>query len=115
HSYQKNPDGVTGKRWSDEKTPGRYISLVAESNHGVIDREEIDFQKAAGEFMFLGLRMTAGISTEAFHTRFGKAPGEFYPRIAIWKEGGFLEEQAGQLKLTVKGLMLANSIFVEFM
>ena len=115
HSYKKNPDGVTGKRWSDEKNPGRYMSLVAASNHAVIEREEIDFDKAAGEFMFLGLRMTGGISVDVFHKRFGKSPEDLYPRIEIWKEGGFIKEQDGYLKLSAKGLMLANSIFVEFM
>jgi oxygen-independent coproporphyrinogen-3 oxidase len=115
HSYKRNSDGVTGKRWSDEKNPGRYMAQVTESQHGVIDREEIDAQKAAGEFMFLGLRMTGGISVDVFHTRFGKSPEDFYPRIRIWTEGGFLEEQSDHLKLTAKGLMLANSIFVEFM
>ena len=94
--------------------PGRYMNLVAASNHAVIDREVIDFQKAAGEFMFLGLRLTAGISVKLFRARFGKSPEEFYPRIKTWQEGGFLDEQAGHLKLTAKGLMLANSIFVEF-
>lgn len=115
HSYKRNPDGVTGKRWSDEKNPGRYMSQVAQSNHAVIDREEIDLPKAAGEFMFLGLRMTEGIATDAFRARFGKLPEDFYPRIKIWIEGGFLKQQKGHLKLTAKGLMLANSIFVEFM
>ena len=115
HSYRKMPDKVTGKRWSNEKNPGRYMNLVAATNHATIDREVIDFQKAAGEFMFLGLRLTAGISVELFRARFGKSPEEFYPRIKTWQEGGFLDEQAGHLKLTAKGLMLANSIFVEFM
>ncbi len=115
HSYQRHGDGITGQRWSDEKNPARYMTLVAQSNHGVIDREEIDFHKAAGEFMFLGLRLTAGISVEMFRARFGTAPEAFYPRIKIWQDGGFLEEQAGHLRLTARGLMLANSIFVEFM
>jgi putative oxygen-independent coproporphyrinogen III oxidase len=115
HSYKRNPDGVTGKRWSDEKNPGRYMAQVAESNQAVVDREEIDFQKAAGEFMFLGLRMTGGISVEVFRARFGKSPEEFYRRIKTWQEGGFLHEHGGHLWLTAKGLMLANSIFVEFM
>jgi oxygen-independent coproporphyrinogen-3 oxidase len=115
HSYKRNPDGITGTRWSDEKNPGRYMSLVEESSHAVIERETMDFQKAAGEFMFLGLRMTAGISIEAFRTRFGKSPIEFYPRIRTWIDGKFMEEHKGNLRLTQKGLMLANSIFVEFM
>jgi oxygen-independent coproporphyrinogen-3 oxidase len=115
HSYLKNPDGVTGKRWSDEKNPGRYMNLVAESNHAVADREEIDFHKAASEFMFLGLRLTAGVSTDVFRARFGKTPETFYPRIATWIETGFMERHKEFLRLTPKGLLLANSIFVEFM
>ncbi|MGH7815850.1 MAG: radical SAM family heme chaperone HemW, partial [Candidatus Binatia bacterium] len=114
-SYKRNPDGMTGRRWSNEKNPGRFIAQVSDSRQAVADRDEIDFAKAAGEFMFLGLRMTAGISIEVFRARFGKPPIEFYPRIKLWTEANLLEEQAGYLKLTAKGLMLANSIFVEFM
>jgi coproporphyrinogen III oxidase-like Fe-S oxidoreductase len=91
------------------------MNQVAESNHAVADREEIDFDKAAGEFMFLGLRLTAGISTEAFQIKFGKTPKEFYPRIQTWIDGEFLEETKGHLRLTQKGMMVANSIFVYFM
>jgi hypothetical protein len=29
-----------------------------------------------------------------FCAQFGKLPEDFYPRIKIWTEGGFLEEQA---------------------
>jgi coproporphyrinogen III oxidase-like Fe-S oxidoreductase len=65
--------------------------------------------------MFLGLRMTAGISIETFRSRFGKSPDEFYPRIQSWIESDLLERHHGSLRLTVKGLLLANSIFVEFM
>jgi putative oxygen-independent coproporphyrinogen III oxidase len=116
HSYKRvNLDGVFAERWSNEKNPGRYITQVAESDHAVVQREEIDLAKAAGEFMFLGLRMTDGISTKEFQARFGKPPAIFYPQIANWLEGDFIVEQDGYLRLTKKGLMLANSIFVEFM
>ena len=115
HSYIGTAGGATGRRRSNEKNPARYISQIAEASHAVVEREEIDFDKAAGEFMFLGLRMTAGISTDQFRARFGKTPVAFYPRIKIWIEANLLEEQAGYLKLTPKGLLLANSIFVEFM
>lgn len=115
HSYKIGPDGVTGTRWSDERNPARYMSRVAESRHAVIERETIEFQKAAGEFMFLGLRMTEGISIQSFRARFGKTPAAYYPRIETWLEGEFMEEIKGHLRLTPKGLQLANSIFVEFM
>ena len=115
HSYKRlNLEGVFGQRWSNEKNPGRYITQVTESDHAVGQREEIELAKAAGEFMFLGLRMTDGVSTKEFQSRFGKPPAIFYPQIANWLEGDFIVEQDGDLRLTKKGLMLANSIFVEF-
>jgi putative oxygen-independent coproporphyrinogen III oxidase len=115
HSYKSNADGVTGRRWSDEKHPARYMAQVKASSQAVVERDEIDFAKAAGEFMFLGLRLTEGISTELFRARFAKPPVEFYPRIETWIEAEFLQRRGGFLRLTPKGLMLANSIFVEFM
>jgi putative oxygen-independent coproporphyrinogen III oxidase len=116
HSYKRNQSlGPFGRRWSNEKNPGRYMAQVLETKLAVIEREEIDPVKAAGECMFLGLRMTEGVPVETFHARFGKPPVEFYPRIGTWIEGGFLEEKKGHLRLTPQGLLIANSIFVEFM
>ncbi|HEX5023101.1 MAG TPA: radical SAM family heme chaperone HemW [Candidatus Binatia bacterium] len=116
HSYkQENSDGGYGHRWSNEKNPGRYMAQVAELQQGVAESEQIDPTKAASEFMFLGLRMTEGVSIRKFSSRFGKPPGELYPRIRDWIEGDLLEEKRNHLKLTSKGLLVANSIFVEFM
>jgi oxygen-independent coproporphyrinogen-3 oxidase len=91
------------------------MTQVAEMKTAIVEKEEIDVQKAAGEFMFLGLRMTEGVSIKKFRTRFDKAPAEMYSRVRDWIAGDLLEERRGYLRLTPKGLMLANSIFVEFM
>jgi oxygen-independent coproporphyrinogen-3 oxidase len=116
HSYKKmNAAGVLGRRWSNEKNPGRYITNISETRVAVADSEDIDLAKAAGESMFLGLRMTEGVSSEIFRNRFGKTPVELYPQISTWREGQLIEEEAGFLRLTSKGLMVANSIFVQFM
>lgn len=116
HSYRQEPSNPAGSaRWSNEKNPGRYMSRVTVSHHAVVEREEIDHSRAAGEFMFLGLRMTEGVSNEKFRVRFGKTPAEMYPRIHDWIAQGLLEESRGYVKLTRRGLLLANSIFVEFM
>ncbi|MET0502344.1 MAG: radical SAM family heme chaperone HemW [Candidatus Binatia bacterium] len=116
HSYKSIESGnVLGRRWSNEKNPGRYMAQIAESARAVSDREDIDRTKAAGEFMFLGLRMTEGVSSVTFCARFGRSPQEFYPRIRSWIDGDLLEENRGHLRFTAKGLLLANSIFVEFM
>jgi oxygen-independent coproporphyrinogen-3 oxidase len=116
HSYSRVAAGISsGKRWSNEKSPGRYITSVSETSTAVAEQENIDATKAAGEFLFVGLRMTAGISLQTFSHRFGKSPVEFYPKIKTCIEGELMEETNGHLRLTPKGLLLANSIFVEFM
>lgn len=115
HSYRRNADGITGRRWNNEKNPGRFMGLIDETQQAVVDQEAIDRDKAAGEFMFLGLRMTEGISVDEFTWRFGAAPAQLYPRIGLWLEAGLLEERAASLRFTARGLLLANSIFVYFM
>jgi putative oxygen-independent coproporphyrinogen III oxidase len=115
HSYRRNSDGVAGQRWSNEKNPAKYMTQVSKTHLAIVDREAIDREKAAAEFMFLGLRMTEGISNENFHQRFGQTPMEFYPQITSWIDEELLEKQAGFLRFTPKGLLLANSIFVYFM
>jgi oxygen-independent coproporphyrinogen-3 oxidase len=74
----------------------------------------IDAGKAAGEFMFLGLRMTRGICTVEFSRRFGKSPGELYPQIREWSDKGLIEQHEKRLKLTRRGLLVADAIFVNF-
>lgn len=116
HSYRQDDSGPpSGRRWSNEKNPGRYMMQVTKSRHAVVEKEEIGGSKAAGEFMFLGLRMIEGVSVKKFRARFGKAPAEMYSRIRDWIDADVMEEKRGHLRLTPKGLMLANSIFVEFM
>ena len=116
HSYRQDDSGPpSGRRWSNEKNPGRYMMQVTKSRHAVVEKEEIGGSKAAGEFMFLGLRMIEGVSVKKFRARFGKAPAEMYSRIREWIDADVMEEKRGHLRLTPKGLMLANSIFVEFM
>jgi oxygen-independent coproporphyrinogen-3 oxidase len=115
HSYKRSDgDPVFGRRWSNETNPGRYMTLVRDTGQAIVAQEKINRTKAAGEFMFMGLRMIDGVSSESFRSRFDQTPWEFYPRIAHWMEGKLMEARNGHLRLTRKGLMLANSIFVDF-
>ncbi|MGZ8442940.1 MAG: radical SAM family heme chaperone HemW [Candidatus Binatia bacterium] len=115
HSYRRNDDGVTGRRWNNEKSPAKYMTQIDDIRQAVVDRESIDAHKAAAEFMFLGLRMTEGIRTDVFRQRFGQTAQQYYPQIDTWIEGDLMVEQGEFLRFTAKGLMLANSIFVHLM
>ena len=112
HSYLSL--GNTGKRWSNEKNPGHYVSRVHDTNKAITGEEQIEFKQAAGEFMFLGLRMSDGVCCRSFYSRFGATPRELYPKVGIWLEEKLMEEKNGYLRLTNNGMMLADSIFVAF-
>jgi putative oxygen-independent coproporphyrinogen III oxidase len=116
HSYKmRSAEESVGRRWSNEKNPGRYMTQINQANHTVVECEEINLAKAAGEFMFLGLRMTEGILIDGFRERFDKTPREVFPQISHWINGELLEENGDFLRFTDKGLLVANSIFVHFM
>ncbi len=115
HSFlRKQENGVFGYRWHNERHPGRYMEKVRRTGEVVVEREDADLTKAAGEFMFLGLRTMRGVSVDEFSLRFGKNPQEFYPQIGDLLEGGLMEEKAERLRLTRRGFLVANSIFVNF-
>jgi len=115
HSYRQiQDDGALGRRWQNEKNPGGYMEKVQKEGSAVVGREQGDLAKAVAEFMFLGLRMIRGISVEEFTRRFGKDPAEFYPQIRDWLEDGLMERNEARLRLTRRGLLVANSIFVNF-
>ena len=64
--------------------------------------------------MFSGLRMIEGISVENFRRRFEISPEEFCPRIHDFLEEGLMEKRDGRLRLTRRGLLVADAIFVSF-
>ncbi|MGH7824683.1 MAG: radical SAM family heme chaperone HemW, partial [Candidatus Binatia bacterium] len=77
HSHERvESAGIYGRRWWNEKNPARYMSRISQSQHAVVESEEADLNKAAGEFMFSGLRMIEGISSDFFFGRFGRKPAE---------------------------------------
>jgi len=113
HSHQRIGDCIA-HRWQNERHPPRYMARIASEGRAVAEEERTDRHQTAAEFMFLGLRMTLGISVEEFSRRFGKNLAEFYPAIRDWLEDGLMEENAERLRLTRRGLLVANSIFVNF-
>jgi len=115
HSHKRiRNHGIYGRRWWNEKTPAHYMSTISKSGQAVVDAEESDLNRAAGEYMFSGLRLVEGICLDAFVTRFGKSAAELYPQISEWVGEGLMATDGNRLRLTPRGILVANSIFVHF-
>lgn len=104
------------QRFSNTRDMENYLEHSADSEH---IRENVEFLSEADrmeEFMFLGLRMTEGISSEGFRKEFTKDIGEVYgEQIKKFCDLGLLEEKSGRFRLTEQGISLSNQVFVEFL
>ena len=128
HSY------LRGHRFWDINSPRLYIEGVnrwASQDVEPVERLDEDVLSRIGpvggaepiapplemaETMFLGLRLLEGISITDFKNRFAKDPLQIYgPQIRELQEQGLLEHRDGLLRLTAKGCLLANQVFVRFL
>lgn len=105
HSY------FNGKRFSNKKTIEDYIENYNEKN---IEEEQTK-EEMAKEYMILGLRKIEGVSISEFERKFQINP-LFYFRFEISKlvEEDLIEIDLDNIKLTNKGLDLANLVWEEF-
>lgn len=88
------------------------------------DRQVLSVSEQVEEFMFLGLRMTSGISAEEFAACFGRNPEDVYGEVIRknirdgllkWTEGLSGNSSDRRLALTEKGLDLANYVMAQFL
>lgn len=80
------------------------------------DAESITAEDALAEFMFLGLRLTEGVSFERFQERFGQGMKNIYgSQIEELVKEGLLEEDERGIRLTKKGVDVSNYVFEKFL
>lgn len=80
------------------------------------DIQTLTRQDAMEEFMFLGLRLTAGVSAAEFATLFGQSIEEIYgPVLQKMQRQGLMESEDGCWHLTDRGLDVSNLVLAEFL
>lgn len=103
-------DGAT-MRYSNARTPERYIELAASQGSAINSSESLDRNKAAGEACWLALRRTDGLDRAAFRRRFGSdAAEQFACALQPWLANGMLNMNEQAIFITPEGLPLADSI-----
>lgn len=103
-----------GVRWSNVRSPARFMASVRIRGHGRTLVEKLDRRRAAGEFVFLALRCTEGIDRMAFARRFGASLEEEFATLARLAAEGLLEQTPRGWKLSDRGFLLADTVFTEF-
>jgi len=103
------------RRLANEEQLDSYLAALAGGSLPVTRSENIHVQNDIFETIFLGLRLTAGFDLESFRIRFGVSLDQVYPGLTARLIGeGLLELDANHLRLTRRGLAVANMVMAEF-
>lgn len=111
HSYFKDI------RYSNTNNIEEYIKNIKENNieknRKIEEKQTIEDKK--NEFMMLGFRMIEGVNIADFKAKFVDNPLYVYrEKIKKLTDEGLIEVDLNNIKLTNKGLDLANVVFEEF-
>jgi len=117
---------IGGVRIANVLAPSAYIQRMKESKAAEFPRtpasasaERVDVSREMGETMIMGLRLVEeGVSRGGFAERFGQPIEATYsPQISKLENLGLLEAAPisnDQIRLTQKGKLLGNQVFMEF-
>ena len=122
-----------GQRFSNIRDINNYIDIcedIREEMTKDVDRnrlydnatsilrtnvETIYIDNRIEEFMYLGLRMTAGVSRDEFKERFGRDMFEIYgPVINKYADQGYMKVDENRVRLTDAGIDVSNYILADF-
>ncbi|MCH7812026.1 MAG: radical SAM family heme chaperone HemW [Chloroflexi bacterium] len=122
HSY------LDGVRFANAALPTQYLALVEESwrelqagdgktsMRQIVSGETITPALAMADALILGLRLIDGVGIDEFGARFGVDPlAELGEQLRPSLENGLLEIAGNRLRLTVRGRLLANEVFVRLL
>lgn len=114
---------IDNVRFAHTEDRSEYVRILSEDDNLeqateliITSREVLDMKAQMEEFMFLGLRKTAGISKKRFLRTFGVEFDTVYGSIVgKLEEEGLLCIRGDQVFLSGRGIDLSNQVFVEFL
>ena len=105
-----------GERFSNTRSMKEYLSMSGEPDKIRRERTRPYPPEEMEEFMILGLRMTEGVSEQAFWQQFGEKLDEVYGKILNkYTDMGFMEQEQGWWRFSRKGIHVSNRILAEFL
>ncbi len=118
-----------GRRMANVDSPARYVEAVNESYEErqsasggraelrqVAGGEVPDAETTRADAMILGLRLLEGVHLGEFEQRFGVTVDDaFGPALVRHEALGLLERVDGRVRLSERGLLLANEVFVDLL
>ena len=103
-------------RFSNTDNMEEYIKNSRQPEKIRCDMERLSETDEMAEFMFLGLRMTEGVSMDVFEEYFGKKMESIYGDVLKKHLSiGMLEKKESRIYLTRKGIHVSNGVMADFL
>lgn len=105
---------IAGQRYATttEKMPERWLKLVSEKGHALVEQTAIDYKTAAAEALMMGLRLTDGVSRRGWYEKFGTDVLDFLSPagLATLLDTGFISVSENSLQATAAGRQRLNAV-----
>ena len=106
---------LLNRRFDNVRDFDAYQSSLIQGKRPVAVEEILTMEQVLAEAVFLGLRMTEGISFVRFEENYGVNPRRYFKKQIVKLERfGLLAVDENGMRLTDRGLMLGNQAFAEF-
>ena len=104
-----------GWRWVNVAETAGYVSAVEGAQPVTRERRRLPDDERLGDALFTGLRLTEGLDLEAIGRRYDvDVFDRFGARLRPFLDSGILRHAAGRLKLTRRGMLVANEVMQSF-
>jgi oxygen-independent coproporphyrinogen-3 oxidase len=104
-----------GVRWKNMPATESYIEQVALGRSVRVDVRRLSEAEQLGDALFTGLRLADGLDEAAIETRYGvNVWGRYGPELEPFVEEGLLRRDGSRLRLTRRGMLLANEVMAVF-
>ena len=105
-----------GVRFSNTDDMDEYLKISQEPQKLRKQITKLTLKDQMEEFMYLGLRMTEGVSEADFVNAFGKSLEDVYGDVLRkYESTGFLQKTNSGFKFTRKGIHVSNHILADFL
>ena len=120
HSHLRHRDRqgrAVSRRWGNHKPVPGYVRRIERQQPIEEFSEEVGPAASMGETMMLGLRLVQeGVEFQRFQTLHGVDLREIYgAQLQDLRSWGMIEEDAGRVRVTRRGLMMSNQVAALFL
>lgn len=108
--------GYDGKsRWSNTRNIHEYLDKIERGQSAVIENTFLDDDDSQSESIFLKLRLKDGVDLSEHQLRFGvDVRSRYSEEIDRLLDAGLIEFDRDRMRISRKGLVLANEVFAAF-